>query len=641
MVADDAYYLTPHEAALAVVATAMKKARLQIGTLGLNSVLGGVLFSAGSIMCVAAHAENPTLTRDNPGLADSFSGVLFGIGLFYVVIMGADLFNSNILFFSVGLLRRAVSVYDLLVSWSVSLIGNLAGSVFVSYLFCHVSAVTSSENWRTGSRLVVENKASFSFMETFLKGIAGNFFVCLAIYLQLMAKPLHVRLILIILPIFTFVSCGFTHVVADMVVSYIGMFNGADVSVGKYIWKLLIPAAIGNIIGGCAFSLVIPFYLHLVVVESDRKKLALPEYDARDEQPELNTDSRVVRISPLQEKEEEMENEEADEYESLGKRELDEINGTGEGSSSSSSSISPRRSQSSRESSLREYTPTDYVLPVSRTMTLRSVNSRRSARSLQHALSARSPPGVFPVRGMGEPLRREKTIENPYFTTHPVPTHELHEHDARNQNEFFGNRRPDWQRPHMAPSSSIDSNAIAPEDSRRPSNAYSVLEDRPGARLERVVTRLMENSHKAKTHNHLPRTTQDTFPHNRPGLSPSYSGAVGDLLSRHTSGKPDGLLRHTRSSMAASDASSIERSLKRAGITRNAAIAANAVAGVANFEKLDFSPSQSRNPSHATHPKPSRQHSQASMRDTLSTKANSVSLGILQTASDPSLQRST
>ena len=35
--------------------------------------------------------------------------------------------------------------------------------------------------------------------------------------------------------------------------------------------------------------------MHIFVVEQDRKKLELPEYELRDEQPELNQDSRVVR----------------------------------------------------------------------------------------------------------------------------------------------------------------------------------------------------------------------------------------------------------------------------------------------------------------------------------------------------------
>ena len=293
---DDSNYLTPHEAALAVVATCMKKARLQLDTLIINSILGGLLFSSGSVLYVAIHSENLDLLKNNPGILNLIGGLTYSVGLFYVVILGAELFNSNILFFSVGVLRNAATIYDLLISWFFSWLGNIAGSLFVSYLFVHVSGISTHEKWQYGSSKVAEDKAAYSFMQTFLKAIAGNFFVCLGIYLQLMAKPIHVKFLMILLPIFTFVSSSYTHVVADMTTFFIAMLSGANVTVGRYIWRVLIPASLGTMIGGAAFGLVIPFYLHLIVVERDRAKLSLPEYEARDEQPELNMDSRVVRV---------------------------------------------------------------------------------------------------------------------------------------------------------------------------------------------------------------------------------------------------------------------------------------------------------------------------------------------------------
>ena len=138
---DDSNYLTPHETALAVVATAMKKARLQLDTLLINSILGGILFSSGSFLLVAVHSDDPDMVARNPGIVNLITGVTFAIGLFYVVIMGADLFNSNILFFSVGVMRRAVTIYDLIVSWFVSWLGKIAGSLFVSYLFGHLQVL--------------------------------------------------------------------------------------------------------------------------------------------------------------------------------------------------------------------------------------------------------------------------------------------------------------------------------------------------------------------------------------------------------------------------------------------------------------------------------------------------------------------
>lgn len=365
---DESLYLTTHEAALAVVATAMKKARLLLDTLAINSLMGGILFASGGMLHVLVQSHCPALYEANPGIVELIQGMLYPIGLFYVVLMGVDLFNSNILFFSVGLARGAVSILDLLISWLVSWWLNLVGTIFVCYVICDYSHVTRSQLWIDGSIAILESKLLFSFLETLIKSMAGNFYVCLAIYLQLMAKPLHVKFLMMALPIFTFVSLGFTHSVADMYMIVIGLINGAPFSVATVAWKLFLPSALGNIIGGSFFGLVIPWYLHIVVVERDQRMLHLPLYEMRDEQPELNQDSRVVRVEthagvPLTEEDAPL----------LEKHQV-------------SSGLSM---MSQNEDNLA-----------------RAYTTRSSHRREQQM----SPANVFPVYGMGPPSERERSI---------------------------------------------------------------------------------------------------------------------------------------------------------------------------------------------------------------------------------------
>lgn len=372
--ANDSDYLTSYETALAVVATAMKKARLLIDTLVINSFIGGVLFSTGGMLFVHVEGFNPALIESNPGLASLIQGILYPIGLFYVVIMGVDLFNSNILFFSVGVARGAVSMVDLTISWIVSWWFNLVGNIFVCYLMLHFSGISKKADFVSGSIAALDEKMAFTFVETLLKAMAGNFFVCLAIYLQLMAKPLHVKLLMMGLPIFSFVTMGFTHSVADMFMGVMGLINGAKYSVGLVAWKLFLPAAIGNMIGGIFFSLVIPWYLHLYVVERDQRILHLPRFKMRDEQPELNQDSRVVRV-----REEELDDEEFPDQEEE-KREDSEL---------------PLSSESST-------TAHNYVV--------RSLSRASTFRSHRRRHLVQSPSNVFPVYGMGAPAQREQSI---------------------------------------------------------------------------------------------------------------------------------------------------------------------------------------------------------------------------------------
>ena len=601
---DDSNYLTPHETALAVVATAMKKARLQLDTLLINSILGGVLFSSGSFLLVAVYSEDPDIVARNPGIVNLITGVNFAMGLFYVVMMGADLFNSNILFFSVGVLRKAVTIYDLMISWVVSWLGNIAGSLFVSYLFGHLSGISSQKLWIIGSRQIIEQKVSYSFVQTFLKGIACNFFVCLAIYLQLMAKPIHVKFILMSFPIIDFIGIGFTHVVGDMSASFIAMLNGANVSVGKYIWKLLIPASLGNIVGGLFFSAVVPFYLHLVVVERDRKRLSLPEYEARDEQPELNMDSRVVRIQKNECDDDATET--GEDLENLTEKGFASIYNTNHDNSSyfTGRSLNSLRSIPSSvitsdnvtmESDLGE--PVQFI-PKSNSTTrsphlglphnlphnhsIKSINRHRINK--RHSL--RSPPGVFPVRGMGEPLEREKTIED---ATYDPKENELFLRRAETHNSTFVR---DKKKENDKLLRLVKTEEDREQEEYEKNGGYNILENKPGTKLEKIITHLAENvSSREVTPPVLPRTTQDTFPHNAPASSPAYTDDAHSLRKANST-TLGGLFRAVSKEFHSSkDAESPDDLLKKmaaVGINRKARITANNVAGIVNLNKEDL-----------------------------------------------------
>ncbi|KAH7582110.1 Formate/nitrite transporter [Nakaseomyces glabratus] len=625
---DDTYYITPHEAALALVATAMKKARITFDALVLNSILGGVVFCSGSLLYLAIHCESPELWDKNPGVVNFLGGIVISIGLFYVVILGADLYNSNILYFSVAFLRRAVSIWDVLISWSVSWLGNLAGNLFVSYVIIYLSGIGHSEEWKAGTIKIAEQKASFSFIQTFLKAIGGNFYVALAIYLQLLAKPLHVKFLAILIPIFTLVCIGLTHVVADEAMLFLGMYNGANVSVGKYIWKLLIPATIGNFIGGFVFAAYIPFYLHLVVVERDKEKLSLPEYDERDEQPELNVDSRVVRVPRKEAESEKIDDDTEDEDDSTDKDNNEYLSEKGPLNDNSSTAtdnevqpyleqIGPTMSRpasdisinSSESSVQRRYDYEGYRtrshpnVPVTGGYTTsRSLREVKTTPNLKRRRTLRSPPGVFPVRGMGEPLLREKTIENPYYTrkhkgkilretakhikdAHEIgDTHEDNPHTVSNENYL----------------KLVKTIETEEEKDYRSSGGYNVLNNKPGAHLERFMTGMIkkttsrsrdEESNDIDSRMDLSEaTTQAVFPHNSISAADSYS-SVGE--ARKTASENLGSLfkavtrpfenPHKRPK----NINDIEQQLEEAGISKRAADAANTVGGMENYSDID------------------------------------------------------
>ena len=149
----------------------------------------------------------------------------------------------------------------------------------------------------TFSQGVAVAKTSQGFGPCLLRGIGCNFLgtshypyrsvadrsVCMAIWLAAHARDTISKVVVLHFPIMAFVFLGFEHVIVNMFYIPIGMVNGADVSVGRYIGQSMIPSLIGNIIGGLILG--IPMVLMHQPVELD-----LPMFKKR-----VRTDSVVVR----------------------------------------------------------------------------------------------------------------------------------------------------------------------------------------------------------------------------------------------------------------------------------------------------------------------------------------------------------
>ncbi|ODQ64869.1 Formate/nitrite transporter, partial [Nadsonia fulvescens var. elongata DSM 6958] len=272
MGSENDYYLSPEDAALQVVATAVKKKHLRTETLIVNSILGGIFLSVSGMLALGIQAGCKGILAENPMIVHMLQGLMFPFGLVFIVMNGVDLFNSNILFFTVATLHRKTSIWALLKSWTFSWIFNLGGCLIQVYIVNHLGGLTRTPDYIEASiDIVAEKVGDPNWGEIFMRGLASNFLVCLAIYLQVMSRPFVAKVLAITLPIFAFVASGYDHVVADMFLIPTGLVNGAPVSVGVYIYKSLIPVTLGNIVGGGIFSISVPWYLHIHVAQKYKR----------------------------------------------------------------------------------------------------------------------------------------------------------------------------------------------------------------------------------------------------------------------------------------------------------------------------------------------------------------------------------
>jgi len=112
--------------------------------------------------------------------------------------------------------------------------------------------------------------------QIFLRGIGANWLVCLACFLAFSAREYFSKVVAIWWPTFAFTALGFDHVVANMFFIPTGIFQHTPgLTVGYYIWKSMIPALLGNIVGGGVFVGVVYWYLYItgesgpIVIDGD------------------------------------------------------------------------------------------------------------------------------------------------------------------------------------------------------------------------------------------------------------------------------------------------------------------------------------------------------------------------------------
>ena len=179
-------------------------------------------------------------------------------------------------------MHRRLSLGKMLTHWAITFFGNLAGSLFLvaiiagcTYNACANLSKTTNSNPDGGIfdsapyhaeaiAFATKKQITPSWQQIFIRGIGANWLVCLACFLGASGRELVSKIAGIWWPIFAFVSLGLDHVVANMFFVPMGIWQGTPgLTVGLYIWKGIIPAGLGNIVGGAIFCGGFYWYMYL------------------------------------------------------------------------------------------------------------------------------------------------------------------------------------------------------------------------------------------------------------------------------------------------------------------------------------------------------------------------------------------
>ncbi|CAF3715360.1 unnamed protein product [Adineta steineri] len=259
---NDAYNI--YETIEHISAIGVRKSKQKIDHMIIKSFLAGVLLSFGGLFCLTVGGGSTLLAQNfGPGIHKTIQAAVFPIGLILVIVTGADLFTGNTMVLVISTLHKKTTWINLLISWSISFFGNLVGCICFQYFLVYHAGLLTYDPYLSYTIKYAEMKSNTPWYQMFLRGIGGNWLVCLAFCLSASARDLNSKIIGIYLPIWLFVAVGYEHSIANMFTVQMGMLLGANLSIGNYILNVLLPVTLGNILGGGIFVGFIYWYLYL------------------------------------------------------------------------------------------------------------------------------------------------------------------------------------------------------------------------------------------------------------------------------------------------------------------------------------------------------------------------------------------
>jgi formate transporter len=202
------------------------------------------------------------------GLQRLLGGLVFATGLIMVVVGGSELFTGNCLI-PMAWASKKVTTGAMIRNWVIVYLGNFVGSVLTA-LFVFLGKQHTFGGGAVGITALNIGivKTGLDFMQCLFLAILCNALVCMAVWLCFSARSTTDKILSIIPPISAFVASGFEHCVANMYFIPSALFikdmdpsyfasvaaglkdGGAILTWGNFLWRNLLPATIGNIIGG-------------------------------------------------------------------------------------------------------------------------------------------------------------------------------------------------------------------------------------------------------------------------------------------------------------------------------------------------------------------------------------------------------
>jgi formate/nitrite transporter len=220
-------------------------------------------FMAGAILALAAVFAITIAVNTGSFL---LGAILFPVGFCMLYLMGFDLLTGVFVLAPLAWLdkRPGVTIAGVLRNWGLVFIGNFAGALTVALMMAWIFTYGFNvDPGAVGAKVASIGEARTlgyaahgvdGWLTIFVRGMLCNWMVSLGVVGAMISTTVSGKVIAMWMPIFLFFYMGFEHSVVNMFLFPFSLIMGGEFSFMDYIVWNEIPTALGNLVGGLAFT---------------------------------------------------------------------------------------------------------------------------------------------------------------------------------------------------------------------------------------------------------------------------------------------------------------------------------------------------------------------------------------------------
>lgn len=216
------------------------------------AVLAGGFITTGALMSVLLAVGTRT-----EGLVRLLEGFGFSAGFFFVILSGAVLFTEANVVLPAVLMHRSprTGVGRVLRFWALAWVGNLTGALLVGQAMGVAVRISPAAHDLLGEivarkTVAAEVGGAGAWLAVVVSGFLANWLVGMAAFFATMGRTIIGKYVPVVLAVTAFVAAGFQHSPANMGYFSLAAAFGQPPDWGTVLAWNLLPAGIGNILGG-------------------------------------------------------------------------------------------------------------------------------------------------------------------------------------------------------------------------------------------------------------------------------------------------------------------------------------------------------------------------------------------------------